>query len=256
MIGGNAMAFDPLAAEYDAEFSARPIARTLRERQYERMSIHISAGEAALDLGCGTGTDALWLAEHGVKVTALDASPKMLHIAREKLRGHQDASIGEFDLRDLPDAFHGPFRLVLSNFGALNALEDARPLVEWLVPRVKSRGVVCVAVMTRFCLWETAWHLVRLSPGRASRRWGGTAQFGEMTVYYPTVFEMVRAFAPEFRLTHKRGLGILLPPSEMFGVLEKRPAVMTVLAALEKRLWKYGTGTRIADHAWLEFTRR
>jgi hypothetical protein len=42
----------------------------------------------------------------------------------------------------------------------------------------------------------------------------------------------------------------------MFGVVEKRPGLLNTLTALDARLWKYGTGTRIADHAWLEFTRR
>jgi SAM-dependent methyltransferase len=32
----------------------------------------------ALDVGCGEGADALWLAEHGFEVTAVDASPKAL----------------------------------------------------------------------------------------------------------------------------------------------------------------------------------
>jgi len=70
------------------------------------------------------------------------------------------------------------------------------------------------------------------------------------------MFDVIRAFAPEFRLTHKRGLGVFQPPSEMFGVAEKRPALLKTLTGLEARLWKVGTGTRIADHAWLEFTRR
>lgn len=256
MIGGYTMAFDPLAAGYDADFSARPVAKWLREREYERLALHVRDGAAALDLGCGTGTDALWLAEQGMRVTALDASPAMLEIAQRKLAAYPEAHVDVFDLRQLPDGYVGPFELVLSNFGALNALEETRPLAEWLIPRVPSGGVVCMAVMTRFCLWETVWNVVRLKPRRAARRWGGQAPFRETTVYYPTVFELVRAFAPEFRLTHKRGLAIFLPPSEMFGVVEARPRLMNALTALDSRLWKYGAGTRIADHAWLEFTRR
>jgi ubiquinone/menaquinone biosynthesis C-methylase UbiE len=76
------MAFDRLAAGYDAGFSERPVARWLRAREHERLALHVRPGEAALDLGCGTGTDALWLAEQGMQVTALDASPAMLEIAR------------------------------------------------------------------------------------------------------------------------------------------------------------------------------
>ena len=251
------MAFDPLAASYDTDFSARPIAKWLREREHERLSTHLKPAAPALDLGCGTGTDALWLAGHGMRVTALDASPAMREIAQRKLAAYPDAVVEPFDLNALPAAkYHGPYQLVLSNFGALNNLEDMRPLVEWLIPRVASGGVVCVAVMTRFCLWETAWNLLHLKPKRAFRRWSGEGVFRGVNVYYHGMFDVIRAFAPEFRLTHKRGLGVFLPPSEMFDVVEKRPALLRTLTALDARLWKYGTGTRIADHAWLEFTRR
>ena len=251
------MAFDPLAAGYDAEFSARPIAKWLREREYERLALHLKPSASALDLGCGTGTDALWLAGQGMQVTALDASPAMREIAQRKLAEYPDAAVEPFDLNALPaNEYQGPYQLVLSNFGALNNLEDMRPLVEWLIPRVASGGVVCVAVMTRFCLWETAWNLLHLKPKQAFRRWSGEGRFRGVSVYYHGMFEVIRAFAPEFRLTHKRGLGVFLPPSEMFGVAEKRPGLMKTLIGLDARLWKYGTGTRIADHAWLEFTRR
>lgn len=251
------MAFDPLAASYDTEFSARPVAKWLREREHERLSMHLKRAAPALDLGCGTGTDALWLAEQGMQVTALDASPAMRGIAQRKLAAYPDATVEPFDLNALPsDAYLGPFQLVLSNFGALNNLEDMRPLVEWLIPRVASGGVVCVAVMTRFCLWETTWNLLHLKPKRAFRRWTRKGVFRGVNVYYHGMFDVIRAFAPEFRLTHKRGLGVFLPPSEMFDVVEKRPALLRTLTALDAWLWKYGTGTRIADHAWLEFTRR
>lgn len=44
---------------------------------------HLSAG-AALDAGCGTGTEALWLAEQGWQVTAADISSTALASARAR----------------------------------------------------------------------------------------------------------------------------------------------------------------------------
>ncbi len=38
----------------------------------------------ALELGAGTGSDAVWLAQQGFKVTALDMSPTAIRIARKK----------------------------------------------------------------------------------------------------------------------------------------------------------------------------
>ncbi len=38
----------------------------------------------AIDLGCGTGANAVWLAQHGFDVTALDLSPLAIHRAEER----------------------------------------------------------------------------------------------------------------------------------------------------------------------------
>ncbi len=38
----------------------------------------------ALDVGCGTGTNALWLAEHGFEVVGVDISPHAIARARAK----------------------------------------------------------------------------------------------------------------------------------------------------------------------------
>lgn len=37
-----------------------------------------------LELGCGTGTNALWLAKQGYKVTAIEFSPRAIELAAEK----------------------------------------------------------------------------------------------------------------------------------------------------------------------------
>lgn len=42
-------------------------------------------GKWVLDVGCGPGSKAHWLVEHGAKVTAIDASPKMVEYARKRL---------------------------------------------------------------------------------------------------------------------------------------------------------------------------
>lgn len=43
--------------------------------------------ERALDIGCGTGTHTIWLAEMGLSVTGLDESTAMLEAAAAKTSG-------------------------------------------------------------------------------------------------------------------------------------------------------------------------
>lgn len=253
--------FDALAAGYDAEFSERPTARTLRAAVHDRLRLHIRAGDAALEIGCGTGIDAAFMASLGAHVTATDVSAGMLEVARA--RAGDAVSYGVLDVNSLPvDGFVNTYQIVLANFGALNACGDFSGLAAWLSTRVAAGGVVCVAVMSRFCLWETAWQLLHLRPQAARRRWGGQSVFRPtdgghpMTVYYPSVSEIERAFSPWFTVKARRGLGVALPPSEMFGVVERRAWLSSRLTRLEAGLWRRGWGARLADHVWLEMVRR
>lgn len=71
---------------------AGELARVLREREGV-----IRAGRA-LELGCGTGADAIYLARRGFEVTAVDSSPTALDRAR--VRAEQQGALVRFVLAD------------------------------------------------------------------------------------------------------------------------------------------------------------
>jgi len=65
----------------------------------------------AIDLGCGTGTNAVWLAELGFDVTALDFSPTAIDLARQrKARAAAHIRFLTADVLDPPDDIGGPYR--------------------------------------------------------------------------------------------------------------------------------------------------
>ena len=55
------------------------------EQTLERVRSHLRADDVALELGCGTGTTALKLADAVSHYTATDIAPEMIAIAKEKL---------------------------------------------------------------------------------------------------------------------------------------------------------------------------
>jgi SAM-dependent methyltransferase len=82
-------------------------------------------GLKVLDAGCGPGIYVLWLIEHGAEVVGFDASPKMVHLARERI-GHQDhrALILQGDLANPLDFLDDlSFDLILSSL-ALDYVAD------------------------------------------------------------------------------------------------------------------------------------
>jgi malonyl-CoA O-methyltransferase len=111
--------YDRWAVVYDHD--ANPL-QALEEPMVRR-AIGDPCGLRALDLGCGTGRHALWLATNGATVTAVDFSAGMLDEARRK-PGADSIHFVQHDLHaPLPFA-NGEFDLVVSGL----VLEHLREL--------------------------------------------------------------------------------------------------------------------------------
>lgn len=272
--GGQA-AFDVLAEGYDAAFSQRPIGRFLRGAVQARLAAHFRAGDYVLELGCGTGEDALWLAEGGIRVTATDVSEAMLAVTRAKCAGHAlvearrldlaklRATVYELNHRDTEeDGEQAEWDGAFSSFGAMNCLEDWRGVAGWLGERIRPGGIVGLGVMSPLCLWEPVWHGLHGDWQTATRRWRqkalfqGSADRAAITVTYPSIGRLSQDFAPWFERIHIQPLGLFLPPSDVFGMIEKRPRLMRLLMALERRFGQARLLAALADHYWVEFRRR
>lgn len=255
--------FDALAPTYDDAFTHSEIGSYLRGRVHARLMIHFRPGSHVLELGCGTGEDALYLSQQGVRVVATDASAAMLHAARSKLTGNRLVLVDRLDLNQLHDThFPMTFDGVFSSFGPLNCLNDRRGLAEWLANRIKPGGTAAFGVMSPLCLWELLWHGAHFNFKTATRRWRKYVHFQAhagtppLHVYYPSIRHLTRQFWPYFTRTHVEAVGLFLPPSDVFGAIEKRPKLFHLLKNLETRFAKYSKLALLADHYWIEFQRK
>jgi len=96
--------YDRWATVYDHD--ANPLVAL--EEPLVREALGEVAGLAVLDLGCGTGRHALWLAAAGASVTAVDFSEGMLEEARRKP--------GAEGVRFLAHDLHQPLPLAAGSF--------------------------------------------------------------------------------------------------------------------------------------------
>ncbi len=266
--------FDPLAPTYDASFTHTAVGRSLRTRVWTRLDQHFQAGDTVLELGCGTGEDALHLAGRGVHVLATDSSAAMLAVTQAKAQGNPLVEVMTLDLQHLTpesgrlalslavnsggavsDHFDGAF----ANFGPVNVLADWKPLAGWLAEQVRPGGVVGLGVMGPLCLWEMGWHSLHGDFRTAFRRLDGRASFQAedlaepVTIYYPSITRLKRDFAPFFHCAHVEAVGLFLPPSDVYGMVEKRPRLLRLLTALEARFARFAPLAHFADHYWIEF---
>lgn len=255
------LAFDRLAEAYDTVFTFSAIGRSQRAEVWRRALEVFSSGSHILELNCGTGEDALFLANAGMAVTACDASPRMIAIADQKISSSSPGA--SIELLTLPtealDALapSAHFDGVFSNFSGLNCVRDLHSVGRQLAIHMQTGAPLLLCLSTRFCLWESIYFLLRANPRKTARRWKGISQAridgATFPVYYPTLHQLRRAFAPGFRLVAVTGIGIAVPPSFLEPWISGRPRLLNTMKAIDRILRNVPGFRVIGDHMLLHW---
>ncbi len=258
-----ASAFDRIAETYDSEFTTSMIGRSQREAVWRKATTVFRSASRILELNCGTGEDALFLARQGHVVTACDASWRMIELARERKSNEAPRAAINFvvlrseHLHQLPQTEQ--FNAVFSNFSGLNCVADLSAVSRQLLERLDSGAPLLLCLSTRFCAWEMLHYLFRGNLRKAFRRCGGfaNARVGDqrIPVFYPTLHSIRRSFGRSFRLRSVTGIGIFVPPSYMEQWARRHPSLFRFLEWLDSVL-AYCPGLRVlGDHMLLQLER-
>jgi SAM-dependent methyltransferase len=256
-------AFDAVAHDYDAGFTNSRLGRMLRSRVWQELAEHFHPGQHILELACGTGSDALWMAQQGMRVTASDGSAEMVQVAQAKVdqAGMADrVQVEQIALQEVgPSHFSSSshFEGVLSDFGGLNTINDWRSLAARLAPLLLADSRAVLVVMGPFCPWEIGWHLLHGEWATAVRRLrgGATADLGQMTipVWYPSARRLRHDFRPWFHHIKTESLGLWLPPSHLGLLVDRWPTIFARLAQIEEATARLTAGW--GDHYLLVLER-
>ena len=256
-------AFDSVAADYDGPRGNNELIQRMRPALWGAVCRELPAGGRLLDLGCGTGLDAVEFAQRGYQVVATDWSPRM--VARTQLRAAAagmegrvaTAHLGIQQLDRLDDAFDG----IYSNLGPLNCAPDLHVVAAECARLLRPGGVLAFSVIGRICPWELVHYTLR---GRW-RRAGVRAARGVTAVgmnhhtiwtryYLPR--EFYRAFAGHFVLAGYRALGLFLPPPYLVDYYRRHPRRCGFLGRLDDRLGALPLLRDMGDHFLIVMRRR
>lgn len=246
-------AFDAVARAYDGAFGGWPATRLFRFRLIDRIVRDVKPGARILDVGSGTGEDAVWLASLGFRVRGFDPSPGMVEVARAKADG--TGSQAEFQGDGLTSFTSvEPFDAVYSNFGAMNCV----PLDAWLEPLARLArpgGRVFLVLMGKRPLPE----FLRAGPKVWKRRLDPQAPVGagrSIWVSYPDPKEIEDALRPMFKVEGTETFGFLVPPPGMAQWPRRHPIAFGLLAAVEMAVTRWHRLCRFSDHFLIVLTRR
>ncbi len=240
-------AFDTIASGYDKSFTDTAVGRLLRERVWTLLSDGVTLSHpvtTAMDLNCGTGEDAIWLAKQGWQVLATDISPEMAAATWQKVEAaglKNQVKIQVCSFAEISRFSGRQFDLVFSNFGGLNCAspEELEELSLDLQKLIAPGGQFVAVVMSRFCWQETLYFLLKLNPREAFRRLNRkpvSARLDEKTTvptWYFSPNEIQRCFS-DFQVKRVSPVGFWLPPSYLNPFFEKRPRLLSFLNFLEK----------------------
>ena len=257
-------AFDAIAPMYDASFRAprNLIMEWLRQENLRLLSSIFPPHSRLVDIGCGTGDEAIFLAQRGAFVVATDTSPVMVYLTRQKARA---AGVSERVHPLVVSAGRvatlraaAPFDGVYSSFGALNCEPDLPAWVDGVAQLLRPGGKLVCSVMNRWCLWEILWFTFRGQRQLARRRWTSEWCTASLTAYdgtrltlpcrYLSAGDMKRLLSPHFTVEHVRALPVLVPPPFLDGLYRRYPRLFQFLRWWEYRLrerwpWRY-----LGDH--------
>jgi SAM-dependent methyltransferase len=253
------------AATYDRVFAHTLIGRAERNTVWLELGRLFHSGQRILELNCGTGIDAVHLAESGVRVLACDIAPRMIEKGRKRLGSTKLSELVEFRVLPTEEIAvlrpEGPFDGALSNFAGLNCVGDLSGVARSLGQLLKPGAQVLLCMLGRFAPWEMAWYLAHGNPGKAFERFksGGTVRQVDDHVtlrhYHPSVAAIARMFTPEFRLRGWKGMGIILPPPYLESWARRFPKVLDRLAGADRWVGRVPLLRGMAGHVLLQFER-
>jgi ubiquinone/menaquinone biosynthesis C-methylase UbiE len=234
-------AFDSVAADYDGPRGNNTLIQDMRGEMWRTLDATFPPGSRLVDLGCGTGLDAVRMARSGYHVTATDWSPGMVNRTHERAEREQVAervtaiNVGAHELSriDGADRFDGAY----SDLGALNCVPDLTEMAAQCARLLTPRAALVFSVIGRFCPWEIGYYTLKRNWARVRVRFApamvpvGMNKRVVWTRYY-TPREFYRAFERHFALEYYRGLCVLAPPPYLTGMKEKH-------SRLYERLWRW-----------------
>ena len=252
-------AFDGVAAGYHRSNEENGLLREMRVRVRQTLEASAPAGSHILDLGCGPGSDAAYLAGKGYRVTAIDWSARMVEEARRRVA---EAGVGQrVDVRNI--GIHEIDRLAptdvlfdaaIANFGPLNCVVDLPAAARLITDRLRPGGVLVASVIGRVCPWEIALYAARGDVSRAAirfRRGLVPVPLDGRTVWtrYFAPREFVKIFAAVgMTRTSLRALGLFAPPPYLQAFADRRPRLMATLQRVDDRVGGWPGLRSAGDH--------
>jgi ubiquinone/menaquinone biosynthesis C-methylase UbiE len=258
-------AFDSVAPDYDGARGNNALIQEMRTEMWRWLDATFTSPSRLIDLGCGTGLDAVRMAQRGHFITATDWSPLMVERTRERAAQQavsarvQTIAVGGQQLQLLDGA--GGYDGVYSNLGPLNCVPDLFEVSRQCARLLRPGGRLVFTVVGRICPWEIVHYLLHGKWARATVRFARgvvPVHMNRHTIWtrYYGPRECHRAFRAEFTLEGYRGLCLFAPPPYLGWVRDRYPRWYRALWRLDRHTAGWPLMRAMGDHFLILMKRR
>jgi len=265
--GDVALAFDSASEEYDVTIGRNFINTLIRQRSLEALYRVLRKDDVVLEIGAGTGAEAVLVARRVARVVATDISPAMVDLlkrkaAARKLTGKVDAvRVPAADISEVKGMFPGgKVRVVYSFNGALNCeprlVEFAAALASMVVPGgyfvCSIRNTICLAEMLTYAALLRYSGMVKRKAQPMMVSVGGA----DIPSTYYSVGRFVDFFRGDFEVERVIGLPALLPPAYLNDYYVRARRVLRVFEGADRALGGAFPFNRLGDQSLFVLRRK
>lgn len=240
-----ARGYDMMAESYDQVEGRNAISERVRRTTLSVAIRQFRSGDRILELGCGTGRDAVALAKQGVNVVATDVSPEMVSATRH--RAEREGIAGNVTAIATTAAnaaaAGGPYDGVYSNGAVLNLEPDLARVARGLGQTVRPGGLAVLTFANRVSLFELLLYPLVLRPRKAFRKLGasvpipisreGVGRSYVVPTRFLTPGEFYSVFKDWYDIQTLRGLQAITPPWNLVDIAKLFEGVVAPLERVE-----------------------
>jgi len=260
-----ALAYDEIASRYDRVPQENRINHLMRTASLARIAETFLSGSRVLEVGCGTGDEALTLADEGVRVVAIDPSQEMVRIATAKAeeRGLTDRATFRVararDLASIHTDLGGTFDGGYASF-SLAYEPDLRPVAEGLDQTLLPDARFLASLPSRLCLVELALAIGTGHPAFAGRRlsprWDHKVGARSVPIRSYTPHELADVMSAYFTIEKVEALPAIVPPPYMNRAYARFEGLADVLERADASFRSRFPFRSLGDHFLAELRHR
>ena len=151
--------FSKISSQYEGFNTTNGLVNWMRKRVRTHLLKELSPNAKILEINCGTGIDAVFLAKKNYQVLATDIAEGMLKLVKQKIENENLASnllCKKLSFTELNTLKPQKFNHIFSNFGGLNcsSKKELQTVFNSFNNLLLPNGKITLVIMPKICLWE------------------------------------------------------------------------------------------------------